>query len=222
MKGSHLADDAKSQEASLVSKSDTKRGHAEQKMSSACGDGTDTDAKEGTSGVTAFASSSTSLPLESKPLSLDPSSSTSWGQPSSFDLLSLTERRMLAGAVVVSELREQVHQELGFTCSGGIAVNKLLAKLGCGLHKPNQQTLVFPRAVSTLLNGLAIDRLQGLGGGLGEHVKEVLTRELATATAATAAATEVGSPVVTCGLVSSLGAQRLGELFGHDRGPQPQ
>ncbi len=30
----------------------------------------------------------------------------------------------------------------GFTCSAGIAHNKLLAKLGSAMHKPNQQTVV--------------------------------------------------------------------------------
>ena len=33
----------------------------------------------------------------------------------------------------------------GFTCSAGIAANKLLAKVGSALHKPNQQTIVPPR-----------------------------------------------------------------------------
>ena len=87
-------------------------------------------------------------------------------------------RRLVAGAVVVAELRAQVTAELGYTCSGGIAANKLLAKVGCGLHKPNKRTLVFPAAVPALLGPMPIDRLQGLGGNLGTQVKEVLAREL--------------------------------------------
>jgi hypothetical protein len=35
----------------------------------------------------------------------------------------------------------------GFTCSAGIAANKLLAKVGSALHKPNQQTIVPPRCL---------------------------------------------------------------------------
>jgi nucleotidyltransferase/DNA polymerase involved in DNA repair len=135
-----------------------------------------------------------------------------------------------------------------------LKVNKLLAKLGCGLHKPNQQTLVLPAAVPALLNGLAIDRLQGLGGGLGEHVKEVLhkeTKQLISLTAAAAAADNGSTAVtdagdgrvsstaaasagastpppaaggaesedsVTCGMVASMGHERLVNLFGQDRG----
>jgi hypothetical protein len=33
----------------------------------------------------------------------------------------------------------------GFTMSAGIACNKLLAKIGSAMHKPNQQTVVPPR-----------------------------------------------------------------------------
>ena len=63
----------------------------------------------------------------------------------------------------------------GYSCSAGVASNKLLAKLCCGLHKPNQQTLVLPgTATEALLDGLSIDRLQGLGGDLGEKVKTAL------------------------------------------------
>lgn len=81
-------------------------------------------------------------------------------------------RRLAAGAVVVAELRASVEQELGFTCSGGVAENKILAKLGCGLHKPNQQTIVLPNAVETLLRDLPLERLPGLGGDLGAQVKK--------------------------------------------------
>ena len=33
----------------------------------------------------------------------------------------------------------------GFTCSAGIACNKLLAKVASAMNKPNQQTVVPPR-----------------------------------------------------------------------------
>lgn len=79
--------------------------------------------------------------------------------------------RLIAGAVVVKELRQQVESTLGFTCSGGVATNKVLAKLGCGLHKPNQQTLLLPHAAPVLLKDLPLDRLPGLGGDFGQAVK---------------------------------------------------
>lgn len=47
-----------------------------------------------------------------------------------------------AGAMVVARARAAVKEALGFTCSAGIAHSKILAKLGSGLHKPAQQTVV--------------------------------------------------------------------------------
>eukprot|EP00448_Togula_jolla_P021960 CAMPEP_0170574588 /NCGR_PEP_ID=MMETSP0224-20130122/3383_1 /TAXON_ID=285029 /ORGANISM="Togula jolla, Strain CCCM 725" /LENGTH=634 /DNA_ID=CAMNT_0010897261 /DNA_START=60 /DNA_END=1964 /DNA_ORIENTATION=+ len=94
------------------------------------------------------------------------------------------ERRLVAGAVVVSELRTAISSELGFSCSGGIATNKMLAKLGCGLHKPNQQTVVLPAAVAPLLHGLPLERLPGLGGDLGAQVRSVLAVATASELAA--------------------------------------
>lgn len=85
-----------------------------------------------------------------------------------------TQRRLVVGGVVLNELRAAVRSELGFSCSGAVAQTKLLAKLGCGLHKPNQQTIVLPEAVSALFQDLPLDRLPGLGGELGAQVKEAL------------------------------------------------
>ena len=49
------------------------------------------------------------------------------------------ELLLATGSAVVAELRAEVRRKLGYSCSAGVAHNKLLAKLGCGLHKPNQQ-----------------------------------------------------------------------------------
>eukprot|EP00928_Gymnodinium_smaydae_P083483 TRINITY_DN66723_c0_g1_i1.p1 TRINITY_DN66723_c0_g1~~TRINITY_DN66723_c0_g1_i1.p1 ORF type:complete len:636 (+),score=65.38 TRINITY_DN66723_c0_g1_i1:75-1910(+) len=86
----------------------------------------------------------------------------------------VTVQRLIAGAVVLEELRMEVKSTLGFSCSGGVATNKILAKLGCGLHKPNQQTILLPHAVPLLLEPLPLDRLPGLGGDLGAKVKAEL------------------------------------------------
>ena len=46
----------------------------------------------------------------------------------------------------------------------GISHNKILAKLGSGLHKPNQQTILPTHAATALLCDLPISRVRGLGG----------------------------------------------------------
>lgn len=93
--------------------------------------------------------------------------------------LSEYERLLLGGSAVVARARAAVKQRLGFTCSGGIAPTKLMAKVGCGLHKPDQQTVVFPRSAASLLRDMPLDRLPGLGGDLGKRV----VRELGVSTA---------------------------------------
>ena len=83
-----------------------------------------------------------------------------------------TNELMHAAAVcITARIRAHVQQELGSTCSGGVANSKILAKLCGGLHKPDQQTVCPPTACTDLLRDLPIERLRGLGGHLGETVK---------------------------------------------------
>eukprot|EP01052_Picozoa_sp_SAG31_P061294 SAG31_NODE_20385_length_576_cov_0.924528_1_plen_123_part_10 len=81
-----------------------------------------------------------------------------------------------AASVVVAELRAAVSNETGYSCSAGVASNKLLAKLCCGLHKPNQQTLLPNEAIAALLLPLELGRLRGLGAKLGVRGKGLLSR----------------------------------------------
>eukprot|EP00250_Pteridium_aquilinum_P034599 c7805_g1_i1 orf=558-2945(-) len=82
---------------------------------------------------------------------------------------------MLArGAVVIADLRMAVLTETGFTCSAGIAHNKMLAKLASGMHKPAQQTLVPSSAVTALLATLPIKKMKQLGGKLGDSLQDDL------------------------------------------------
>ena len=46
---------------------------------------------------------------------------------------------MAVGARMVRAVRDEVKRELGYTCSAGISSNKMIAKLGSGYRKPNQQ-----------------------------------------------------------------------------------
>lgn len=49
------------------------------------------------------------------------------------------ELQILKAAEYCNEIRQTVKDELGYTCSAGIANNRLLAKLGSGMNKPFQQ-----------------------------------------------------------------------------------
>ena len=55
-----------------------------------------------------------------------------------------TELALLVGARIAAELRVKVESETGYTCSAGVATNKLFAKIGSGKNKPTAQTVRWP------------------------------------------------------------------------------
>ena len=77
---------------------------------------------------------------------------------------------LVAGALEIARLRENVTLRTGYTISAGIARNKLLAKLVSGKHKPDKQTLLPNHEVIQLLDQLALQELNGFGGKLGDHL----------------------------------------------------
>lgn len=60
------------------------------------------------------------------------------------DLLAIekSDLKLLIGAAIVNEIRAKVKELTGYECSAGIAHNKILAKLACGMNKPNKQTIL--------------------------------------------------------------------------------
>lgn len=52
-----------------------------------------------------------------------------------------SERLLCIGATIAREIRAAIFQKLGYTCSTGVACNKLLAKLGSPLNKPDGQAV---------------------------------------------------------------------------------
>lgn len=55
-----------------------------------------------------------------------------------------------------------------------MAHNKILAKLVCGLNKPNKQTLLPYDAISELYKDLPIKKIRSLGGKYGDTLIEKL------------------------------------------------
>ena len=63
---------------------------------------------------------------------------------------------LVAGALEIARLRENVTLRTGYTISAGIARNKLLAKLVSGKHKPDKQgQLCFTEVPATILISLS-------------------------------------------------------------------
>ncbi|KFP78563.1 DNA polymerase eta, partial [Apaloderma vittatum] len=92
----------------------------------------------------------------------------------SFDNLDCPDLQLTMGAVIVEEIRVAVEAATGFRCSAGISHNKTLAKLACGLNKPNRQTLVSSRFVPQLFSQLPISNIRNLGGKLGTAITDIL------------------------------------------------
>ncbi|KAK9156179.1 hypothetical protein Sjap_003659 [Stephania japonica] len=84
------------------------------------------------------------------------------------------DKLLACGAIIVAELRMQVLRETEFTCSAGIAHNKMLAKLASSMNKPSQQTVVPSSAVKGMLDPLPIKKMKQLGGKLGSSLQSDL------------------------------------------------
>ncbi|KAF9083299.1 DNA-directed DNA polymerase eta rad30 [Mortierella sp. AD031] len=90
------------------------------------------------------------------------------------------EMQILKAAEYCNEIRQVVKDELGYTCSAGIANNRLLAKLGSGMNKPFQQTIILPKYIPDLLHNLKISKIRNLGGKFGKQVKTDYDIEMAS------------------------------------------
>ncbi|BGP25082.1 DNA polymeraseeta subunit [Rhodotorula toruloides] len=76
------------------------------------------------------------------------------------------------GASIVRDVRAAVKERLGYTCSAGIATNKMLAKLTSAWKKPNAQTVLRHCAVPAFLRPMPFQKIRNLGGKLGTAVQE--------------------------------------------------
>ncbi|QIW94694.1 hypothetical protein AMS68_000212 [Peltaster fructicola] len=77
---------------------------------------------------------------------------------------------MLIASEIVRDVRKAVFDRLHYTCSAGISRNKMLAKLGSGHKKPNNQTIIRNRAVQQFLSGFKFTKIRNLGGKLGDEI----------------------------------------------------
>lgn len=84
------------------------------------------------------------------------------------------DKLLACGAIIVAQLRVRVLEETQFTCSAGIAHNKMLAKLVSGMHKPAQQTVVPSSSVQDFLASLPVKKMKQLGGKLGSSLQDDL------------------------------------------------
>jgi DNA polymerase eta len=84
---------------------------------------------------------------------------------------------MSIAAEIVRDVRAAVRAKLNYTCSAGVARNKMLAKLGSAHKKPNGQTIVRNRAIQNFLSGFKFTKIRMLGGKLGDQAVAVFNTD---------------------------------------------
>ena len=85
---------------------------------------------------------------------------------------------MNIGSEIIRGVRKEIFDRLHYTCSAGIARNKMMAKLGAGANKPNKQTIVRNRAIQHFLSTYKFTKIRNLGGKLGDQVVESFNTDL--------------------------------------------
>ncbi|MBW0506013.1 hypothetical protein O181_045728 [Austropuccinia psidii MF-1] len=90
------------------------------------------------------------------------------------NLTTWSDLALLIGAELMANCRQAVFDQLGYTCSAGIATNKILAKLCSAYKKPNSQTLLRQAAIRDFLRPFEISKVRSLGGKLGQSVNDLL------------------------------------------------
>jgi DNA polymerase IV len=79
--------------------------------------------------------------------------------------------RLIGDPVQIAiQIKERIWREKGLTCSIGIAPNKLLAKLGSDMQKPDGLVLISPEDVANVLEELSVKEICGIGPSLTQHL----------------------------------------------------
>lgn len=69
------------------------------------------------------------------------------------------DKMLIVASQIAEEMREDLYLQFGYTCSGGIAHNKMLAKLASQVKKPNGQAIILKRVVEKVLCPLPVRKV---------------------------------------------------------------
>lgn len=98
-------------------------------------------------------------------------------EPFSIDeaFLDVTGSQKLFGSpvAIARQLKQRIHREIGLTCSVGVAPNKLLAKMGADLQKPDGLTVIRRQDVPSVLWPLPVRKLFGIGPRYEQHLRRL-------------------------------------------------
>ncbi|MBR2474702.1 MAG: DNA polymerase IV [Clostridia bacterium] len=74
------------------------------------------------------------------------------------------------GVALANEIKNTVKRELGLTLSIGVSFNKVFAKLGSDMKKPDAVTLIPQKDFLSVIGGLSASELIGIGGSTGARL----------------------------------------------------
>jgi DNA polymerase IV len=77
-----------------------------------------------------------------------------------------------SGEDMAREIKKRIRDRTGLTASVGVSHNKLLAKLGSGMNKPDGLTVIRPEDVRATLDPMPVRRLFGIGPKTAERLEE--------------------------------------------------
>jgi DNA polymerase-4 len=77
-----------------------------------------------------------------------------------------------SGEDMAREIKKRIRERTGVTASVGVSHNKLLAKLGSEMHKPDGLTVIRPQDVHAMLDPLPVGRLYGVGPKTAARLEE--------------------------------------------------
>eukprot|EP01083_Nonionella_stella_P054358 143489_1 len=80
--------------------------------------------------------------------------------------------KLMICSQIVHKIRMSVVDQLGYTCSGGVAHNKKFAKMISSMNKPNGQTILPSCGLTQLLSTTSFTKVQGFGGKLGQKLMD--------------------------------------------------
>lgn len=74
---------------------------------------------------------------------------------------------------IAKSIKDRIRQSEKLTCSIGVAPNKLLAKLGSGLKKPDGLVVIRKDDINEVLEDLPVSKLYGIGPKLAEALNSI-------------------------------------------------
>lgn len=89
------------------------------------------------------------------------------------DLSSVPGVEVEGGGLLAREIKHEVFRDTGLTCSIAVAPNKLLAKLGSELDKPDGLTVLMPEDLEPRIWPLAASRVNGIGPKAARRLDEL-------------------------------------------------